>query len=266
MNSIHANGLTISNLLQKLSDTPNPMGNTELIVLVSEYLKEHKQDCTRYDAIRWITSMQQNNSFMIETESEKFIQENSMLELKSMKKIENLGLIRYCENFGISVDLTKKYLLELKVHQSDTSKDFYTVGFKNESSGFEIRSPFIKGCIGQKDITFIRGYNEKSETLHIFKSFWDYLALLSHLSTRSISVDCIILNSFACMRQAFPYIRNHIYKTTYSWLDNYPLGYRATSLLDAFLNTQTDVKHISMNRFYSPYTDVSKWYQAQIKQ
>lgn len=265
MDTIHANTLTISTLLQKLSDTPNPTGNTELIELVSGYLKEHKQDCTRYDAIRWIANMRQNNSFMADKESEKFIQENSMLVLKSKKQIENLGLIRYCEKLGISIDLAKKYLLELKVNQSDTNKDYYTLGFENDDGGFEIRSPFIKGCLGQKSLTFIRGFKEKSETIHIFKSVWDYLSLLSHLSIRSMRVDCIVLNSFACTRLAFPYIQYHTYKTVYSWMDNYPLGNQVTDLLEEFFKTQTDIKHIPMNKVYSPYTDVSKWYQQQVQ-
>lgn len=265
MDSNPMEGLSISKIQQKISITTNATGNDELIEMVSDYLKFHKQDYTRFDAIRWINNMKQTNSFLIQRESDKFIAENDSLILKSQNKIQHFGLVHYINEYCIPIEIAKKYLLELKVFNKDLNKDFFVLGCKNEDDGFEIRSPFIKGCVGQKGITFIRGTKEKSGTIHIYKSFWDYLSLLSHLSTTTLSVDTIILNSLVCLKQAISYIQNYGYQTAYTWMDNYALGEQATYLLDEFFKTESGLKHIPMNKFYSPYTDVSKWYQRQIK-
>lgn len=260
MDSIPADGLSIAQILQKIADTPHATGNQELIDPVINYLKLHKQDYTRFDAIRWIHNMQQTRLLWIQRENEKFIQENSALIVKSQKEIQHLGLIKYLNQYGIPLNIAKRYLKELKIHKEDIKKDFYVLGFKNEENGFEIRNPFIKGCIGQKNISFIRGTNPKAESIHLFKSFWDYLSLLSHLNTTGLGVDCIVLNSFSCLNQVVPYIQNYHYSTVYTWMDNYALGEQVTCQLEEFFNLASGLKHIPMNRFYSPHIDVSRWY------
>lgn len=265
MGSTPANALSISEVLQKLSNTLNPTSNQEFIEIVSNYLKFHKQDYTRFDSIRWINNMRQMNSSLLQNESERFVQENNKLILKSKKEIQNLGLISYLKEYNIPLHLARKHLKELTVHDIAMKKDFFVLGFTNEEDGFEIRSPLIKGCVGPKYITFIKGTKENSETLHIFKSFWDYLSFLSYHRTDKLSIDCIVLNSFVCLGQAIAYIKSSIYTTIYTWMDNFPMGEQATQLLEEFIKEETHLKHKPMNYYYSPYTDLSKWYQSQIK-
>lgn len=264
MDSVPADGFSIAEILQKLAQTTNPTGNNELIDLVIHYLKIHKQDHTRFDAVRWIGNMKQTKASAFQIENQKFIQENSKLVLKSQKELQNLGLISFLNRYSIPLKTARFYLKELKVFKKDVKKDFTVLGFRNDEGGFEIRSPFIKGCVGQKSVSFIRGTKVSPKSIHLFKSFWDFLSLLSHLNATALSVDCIIINAFSCIEQTYPYIQNYGYTTAYTWMDNYIVGEQATNLFAEFFNTKSGLKHIPMNKFYSPYLDVSRWHQQQI--
>lgn len=75
---------------------------------------------------------------------------------------------------GIPLSIARHELSE--IHYYTSKGEFFSLGFKNESDGWELRNPSFKGCIGQKDIS-IRG-NRSGRFAMIFEGFTDYLSFL----------------------------------------------------------------------------------------
>ena len=72
-------------------------------------------------------------------------------------------------------NLHKNYeIIEVKeIHYRVNDKNYFGIGFKNDSGGYEIRNKYSKICLGKKDISTIK--NGK-ESLRIFEGFFDFLS------------------------------------------------------------------------------------------
>jgi len=141
-------------------------------------------------------------------------------ELKKVKALENNALIEYINKRGISSELAIKYLDEV-YYQHDT-KNYFALGFKNDSGNYELRNAYFKGCIGSKDITTIKGIgvNEVS----IFEGFMDYLSALTYFKRSSFNGDVIILNSVANKSKIEDLLYSDLYTKIYLFLDNDKAG------------------------------------------
>ena len=101
-----------------------------------------------------------------------------------------------------------------EIHYEMNGKNYFGLGFKNDSGGYEIRSSFSKICLGKKDITTIKN---NSANLKVFEGFTDYL---SHkiLEPEKTPSDYLILNSVAMVHKASGLFGN--YKCVEMYLDN----------------------------------------------
>lgn len=225
------------------------------------YLKFTREADTTADALRWLKNMGvAGYEFKhIYTEPPKDGDDPSLI-LKKAGSIQQLGLIRYLEKRGISLELARAHLKEIDVRNQRTNKSFYALGLPNEEGGYELRNPFFKGSLGPKAISFIRGRDPKPEGVHLFEGVFDYLSAVAQLKGRGFKADAIILNSLSCLKQIAPYIQNYGYRFAYSWLDNDNAGQTATASLNEFFTTQIDIIHRPMNRVYAPHKDVNAWH------
>lgn len=55
-------------------------------------------------------------------------------------------------------------------------KEYYGIGFKNDSGGYEIRNPYIKTSSAPKDIKTIT--NNAKEAV-VFEGFFDFLSFIT---------------------------------------------------------------------------------------
>lgn len=222
------------------------------------YLKSCRQDHTVSDGLRWLKNM--SIQAIAPIYSDHWEEKEVALLLKDKQPIQQLGLILYLKKRGIPLELARKCLSEVHVHNVNTGKSFYALGFENEEGGYELRNPFFKGTLRPKAITFIRGTTFPPKGVHLFEGFMDYLSAIVQSGGQPFTNDVIVLNSLICLRQAIPYLQNYGYRRAYTWLDNDPAGEKATELLAEFFQTQQGLTHQPMNRMYAPHKDVNAWH------
>ena len=237
-------------------------GNT--LALVEYHLKSNRTDHTIVDVLRWLKNMTGNPTFIRPVVTQDVEPLSYKLEVKTIKSITHLALVNYLSQRGILLNVAKTILKEVKVKNSKTGKSFIGLGLLNDDEGFEIRNPFLKVCAGPKALTFIRGKDISSRSLHIFEGFMDYLSIITCNEGKHLKDDVIILNSLACLRDATAYIKGHGYKTVFSWMDNDKSGDSATVSLKEFLQTESDVIHKPMNKIYHPSKDVNAWHMLRL--
>ncbi len=257
MNTHLANSLSMTEILAKIKQTPNPTQDQTLIAQVCTYLKEHKQDSTPFDAKRWIQMMSNNQEIPL-------LANNEFSLVKKYDVIKHPSLLFYLKNQNIPLNTAKQYLSELKVYHSTLKKHFFVLGFAHEKEGYVISNPILNDWIGEHSISFVRGQNQNIDTIHIFQNVWDYLSLLTHLKGKDFQTDSLILNAEECLPQVKAYLYQYGYRKAYTWLNNDKAGIKGTRQLGAVFRQEQNIIHIAMNAFYQPFVNLSDWYTHQV--
>ncbi|MEO7213318.1 MAG: toprim domain-containing protein [Mucilaginibacter sp.] len=236
------------------------------INLVCLYLKSQGEDDTVYDALRWIRNMVGTIPAVAAIQQIASPDKDKSIRLKSADTVNKIALIRYLENRGIALHIAAKHLKQVRIHNQNTGKHFYALGFKNEKRGYELRNSFFKGCVGSKTVSFIRGQPTKSKTdeVHLFEGFMDYLTFLTIQEGHQHQEDVIVLNSTACIKTAISYIKQYGYKLACTWMDNDQAGDTATALLADFFKTEENLLHKPMNSVYQGYKDLNAWHMHNL--
>ncbi|PZR14739.1 MAG: hypothetical protein DI539_18705 [Flavobacterium psychrophilum] len=157
----------------------------------------------------------------------------------------------------------KRYLKEAILLNNNRNTKIHALCLANEAEGHEIRNKVIQASIGAKGISFIRGTVVPAQEAHVFEGFMDFLSAVV-IRGKVFEGDVIILNSAACLPQAFPYLREYTYKKLHSWLDNDNAGMSATKTLKEFADAQ-GYEFEARNDLYAPYKDVNKWHTETLK-
>jgi len=186
--------------------------------------------------------------------------EEPALNVENVHSVRNLPLLRYLvHDRMIPLELVRKYLVEVEVHNRNTGKTFSLIGMKNADKGYELRSAFFKGCIGHKDVTVIRGAGYPPPEVHVFEGFMDMLSALADQEIDAFPGDMIVLHSLACLSKALPYVENYeSYKRLYAWLDNDRAGEKGTQFLQRVAERQKHLEFCAMNNTYAPHKDVNE--------
>lgn len=121
------------------------------------------------------------------------------------KELTSFSLLRYLQKRRISFDIAHQYCRE--VHYRLNDKKYYGIGFKNNSGGFEIRTPYCKVSSSPKDFTtFDNGAKEVS----VFEGFIDFLSYLIIQKNQSDTCrDFVILNSLSFFEKARQFLEEH---------------------------------------------------------
>ena len=139
--------------------------------------------------------------------------------------ITNPKLIAWVKERKIDLDLAKQYCKE--VHYQNQSRQFFSIGFRNDRGGYELNSPpDFKSCISPKEITTFRNGSEICLT---FEGFWDFLSYLTIQKVEKTKHDVAVLNSVANVEKAMSFLKKH--KEIYTYLDNDDAGRKATELI-----------------------------------
>lgn len=171
------------------------------------------------------------------------------LEILSVQPLNNPYLLQYIAERGIPLSVASAYCSE--VRYNNTNRIYYAIGFANDAGGWEIRSPYFKGCIAPKVITTIsKGANH----LQIFEGFMDFLSWKT--LNPSSTCDAIVLNSLALL----PHIKEKIkgYKQVESFLDNDDAGRKSFETLKKFC-----LHIIDGSVRYATHKDLNEWLVAQ---
>lgn len=236
----------------------------DVIGFVRAWLESSNESFTVSDALRWLNNMTGFVPVIKSVATIDYTKKDSNLVPKNTKSIKHPALLKYLKARGIPFKIAAASLVEVLVHNTDTDKDFFALGFPNEDDGYEIRNPFFKGSVGSKAISFIRGNQPKPKSIHIFEGFMDYESAIDYEQVTRFDDDTIVLNSLSLIKQAIPYIKNYGYRIAYTWMDNDEAGKKATKALDDFFKTEEDLQHIAKNNLYEPHKDVNAWHMNRL--
>ena len=164
------------------------------------------------------------------------------------------ALVAYLQERGIPAQIAAEHCKQ--IHYSCRGKRYYAVGFANESSGYETRNKYFKGCIAPKDITLRRIRDGPTIDVAVFEGFIDYLSALTLGIIKGL--DAIILNSVSNVDKAIPYLRD--YSTIHCYLDNDNAGKSAFAAISAdFVNV------IDCSTLYSQFNDLNEFLMNSIQ-
>ena len=167
-------------------------------------------------------------------------------EILEIKNIKHSALLEYLNERKVA-NQTK---FTQEIHYRMNGKNYFGIGFKNDSGGYEIRNKFAKICLGKKDISTIKN---GSKSVKIFEGFFDFLSFKNiegYLGKEPS--DYIILNSVSMIYKAQKSFED--YKNIELYFDNDEAGNRAVEILKNELNNAEDGRV-----FYQNFKDLNEY-------
>jgi hypothetical protein len=154
--------------------------------------------------------------------------------------LTSYALLRYLEQRQIPIEIAQKYCREIRYELNE--KTYYGIGFKNDSGGWEIRTPYFKASSSPKDITTFKNGSDEAV---VFEGFTDFLSFqFLHKNLPENNQDFVVLNSVSFFERAHLFMEQHQLIRLY---------------LDRDAAGQKYIKHaLSMS---TKYTDESKLYK-----
>lgn len=139
-------------------------------------------------------------------------------------------LMSYLRSRHVDADIGKRYCKEM--WYTFKGKRYFGIAFPNIRDGYELRNPYYKGCVGEKDISLIHSQQIGVQNrCCIFEGFMDFLSYKT-LEKRGDDTICqqepcdyIVLNSISCLGKCME--RLAYYATIHCYLDNDKAGQMA---------------------------------------
>ncbi len=212
--------------------------NTDFMM---KYLKASVKEVLEWAEKQNFSSFQyQNNS---NTKQKALANNYTIIEVKD---IQHQALLEYLKSRKVENQL--EFLKEIHYRMND--KNYFGIGFKNDSGGYEIRNKYSKICLGKKDVSMIKN---GSENLKIFEGFFDFLSFKNiEKSLSDEKSDYIILNSVSMISKIKNLLKN--YKKIELYFDNDEAGNRAVETLKKeFENVEDD------RILYKDFKDLNDW-------
>ena len=198
--------------------------------------------CSVSDALKYLEQF----NFSFQKQNLKLENLPKGYEILDVKEIQHPALIHYLKSRN--VEDQKKWVEEIHYRMND--KNYFGIGFKNDSGGYEIRNAYSKICLDKKDITSIKN---DSKDVRIFEGFFDFLSFkkVENYLEKETS-DYIILNSVSMIHK----IKNEIgnYKNIELYFDNDEAGTRAVEIIKNDLKNAEDCRVL-----YSDFKDLNDW-------
>ena len=160
-------------------------------------------------------------------------------------------MLRYFAARAIPLPVASAYCSEVLFQ--NMKRTYYAIGFANDAGGWEIRSPYFKGCIAPKAITTI---SKGTDVLQIFEGFMDFLSWQT--LNPSSTCDTIVLNSLALLPRIQEKIKG--YKQVESFLDNDEAGRKSFDVLKRLCPSIIDG-----SVRYRTHKDLNEWLVSQSK-
>ncbi len=181
-------------------------------------------------------------------ESKKESPNESKIEIIKIGQLQNQALLDYIASRFIDDTIAAQYCRE--VHYKVEDKPYHAIGFKNDSSGYELRNKYFKGAYRPKDFTFI---DKGRPELAVVEGFFDFLTLQTNWSLLTKSTNFLVLNSLALFEKALPLMKQH--EKVYLMLDHDEQGGSTTSMAIKISPKFEDMSHL-----YNGHKDVNEWH------
>ena len=178
--------------------------------------------------------------------NQKFENLSKNYEIFEVKEIQHPALLEYLKMRKVE---NQKHLIQ-EIHYQMNNKNYFGIGFKNDSDGYEIRNAYSKICLGKKDITRI---NNHSKSIRIFEGFFDFLSFknVENYLEKEPS-NYLILNSLSMLNKIKSAIGN--YENIELYFDNDEAGNRAVEIVKNEKSEAEDCRVL-----YSNFKDLNDW-------
>lgn len=167
-------------------------------------------------------------------------------EIFEVKEIQHPALLEYLKMRKVENQI--EFLNEIHYQMND--KNYFGIGFKNDSDGYEIRNKYSKISLGKKDVSTIKN---DSDSIRIFEGFFDFLSFknVENFLEKEPS-NYIILNSVSMIY----HIKNSLgnYENIELYFDNDEAGNRVVEMLE---NENKNVEDCRI--LYSGFKDLNDW-------
>lgn len=161
--------------------------------------------------------------------------------------IVNPVLIGYLKQRNIALDVANKCCREIWYETGQNT--FCAIGFKNNSGGYELRSPTFKGSVSPKYITW---FDNKANSISVFEGFFDFLSFRSMEGIRKAHTNILVLNSLSFFTRSLLLMEKH--EKIHIYLDNDKAGKEC--LKQAMQRTN---KVIDGSNLYKGFKDLNEW-------
>lgn len=148
--------------------------------------------------------------------------EDDMIDLRVMP-LRNYALTTYLQSRGVDIGIATTFCKE--IHYTLRQKKYFAIAFPNKSGGFEVRNPYYKGCIKNKDVSvFYHTNGMTQEHICVFEGFMDFLSYMTLRKKGNMEicvdsmVDVLVMNSVANLRKSMDFLEP--YKEIHCYLDN----------------------------------------------
>jgi len=169
--------------------------------------------------------------------------------IQSTFAISSYPLINYLHERKIQLDVAEKYLCEARYSVGE--KQYYSLAFKNDAGGYELRNKNFKGSSSPKDTTFI---DNGSTEVAVFEGFFNFLSYQSiRHNQEAKESNFLILNSTSFFEKSLPKMQDH--QGVRLFLDNDKTGNKFTQLAQSL----DKEKFSDERKLYQKYDDLNDW-------
>jgi hypothetical protein len=125
---------------------------------------------------------------------------------------------------GIPLEIAAHWLHE--IHYINKGKNYYSIGFKNDADGYELRNGLGFKAKTANGITTV---DKNTTSINLFEGFFDYLSALRYYKTLEPSKTTVILNTTVNVKVFTEKYANKY--TVNAYLDNDNSGVKACEIL-----------------------------------
>ena len=211
----------------------------DVISIVQQLSKCSVSDALQY-LVRFDTSIQSTKTSILET--------GKNYELLEVKEIEHLALAEYLKSRKV---FDQKHLVK-EIHYQMKGRDYFGVGFYNNSGGIEIRNKYSKICLGKKDVTLLKNPKNEKNEICVFEGFFDFLTYLNLPNVQFSNSDFLILNSTAMFFKVEKQLTQ--YNKIVLFLDN---DLNGKTLAENIIGRYENVEDCSI--LYEDFKDLNEW-------
>ena len=135
--------------------------------------------CSRSQAYDFLASMRKDFVALSQYSLPKGKKIANRIDIASSRNgFRNRSLISYAEERGISLETLESFCTEV-IYSIDgiRGRQFYAIGFRNDSGGYVLRSRFTKKCTSN-DLSTLKCIPENDRSsVAVFEGFFDFLSL-----------------------------------------------------------------------------------------
>jgi len=184
--------------------------------------------------------------------------------ITKVDELKHPALLQYLDERCIDIEVARKFCKEIHYKNEDSNKEYFAIGFQNDSGDWELRNKYYKGCTG-KNISVVKSTNSPSSVVSVFEGFTDALSFLSELKENAnasiiVPTDIIVLNSVALANEKNASLVERLeqYDNVFTYLDNDESGRQANERL-AKICKEKNLEFFDHSSVYSKFNDYNEF-------